>query len=73
MGITEILTRIWLFSTNKIKSSEFFSKQLTQLIVELNLSFLHIIVTLVKNSFEKAKQLVKNMPLYKNVSKFWVV
>ena len=26
MGITEILRRIWLFSANKIKSSEYFSK-----------------------------------------------
>ena len=27
MGITEILRRIWLFSANKIESSESFSKQ----------------------------------------------
>ena len=33
MGITEILRRIWLFSANKIKRSESFSKQATQLIV----------------------------------------
>ena len=33
MGITEILWRIWLFSANKIKSSESFSKQPTQLII----------------------------------------
>ena len=33
MGITEILRRMWLFSTNKIKSSESFSKQPTQLII----------------------------------------
>ena len=33
MGITEILRMIWLFSANKIKSSESFSKQLTQLII----------------------------------------
>ena len=45
MGITEILRRIWLFSANKIKSSESFSKQSTQLIVELNSSLQHIIVT----------------------------
>ena len=32
MGITEILRRIWLFSA-KIKSSESFSKQPTQLII----------------------------------------
>ena len=36
---------IWLFSANKIKSSESFSKQPTQLIVELNSSLCHIIVT----------------------------
>ena len=33
MGITEILRMIWLFSANKIKSSESFSKQPTQLII----------------------------------------
>ena len=44
MGITEILRRIWLFSVNKIKRSESFSKQPTQLIVELNSSLRHIIV-----------------------------
>ena len=33
MVITEILRRIWLFSANKIKSSESFSKQPTQLII----------------------------------------
>ena len=47
MGITEILRRIWLFSANKIKSSESFSKQPTQPIVELNSSLGHIIVILV--------------------------
>ena len=46
MGITEILRRIWLFSANKTKSSESFNKQPTQLIVELNSSLRHIIVTL---------------------------
>ena len=45
MGITEILRRIWLFSENKI-SSESGSKQPTQLIVELNSSMRHIIVTI---------------------------
>ena len=45
MGITEILRRIWLFSANKIKSSESGSKQPTQLIVDLNSSLQHIIVT----------------------------
>jgi len=33
MGITEILRRIWPFSANKIKSSESFSNQPTQLII----------------------------------------
>ena len=33
MGITESLRRIWLFSANKIKSSESVSKQPTQLII----------------------------------------
>jgi len=45
MGITEILGKIWLFSANKIKSSESGSKQPTQLIVKLNSSLWHIIVT----------------------------
>ena len=44
-GITEILISIWLFSANKTKSSEYFSKQPTQLIVHLNSSLQHIIVT----------------------------
>ena len=39
------MRRIWLFSANKIKSS--FSKQPTQLIVVLNSSLRHIVVTLV--------------------------
>ena len=30
MGITEILRKIWLFSANKIKSFDSFSKQSTQ-------------------------------------------
>ena len=45
MEITENLRRIWLFSVNKIKSSESFSKQPTQLMVELNSSLRHIIDT----------------------------
>jgi hypothetical protein len=45
MGITEMLRRIWLISANKIKSSESLSKQPTQLIVRLNSSLRHIIVT----------------------------
>ena len=49
MGKTEILRRIWLFSANEIKSSESFSKQPTQLIVKLNSSLQHIIVTIMLN------------------------
>ena len=37
MGITEILRRIWLFSANKIKSSESVSKQPTQLIIAVEI------------------------------------
>ena len=33
MGIKEILRRVWLFSVNKIISSESFSKQQAQLII----------------------------------------
>ena len=44
MGITKFLRRIWLFSANKIESSESGSTQPTQLIVELNSSLQHIIV-----------------------------
>ena len=47
MGITEILRGIWLFSINKIKSSEFVGKQPTQLIVQLKSSLRHIIVTFI--------------------------
>ena len=42
MGITEILRSIWLFSANKIKISQFFSKQPTPLIAELNSSLRQI-------------------------------
>ena len=45
MGIVEILRRIWLFAASKIKISESVSKEPTQLIVELNSSLRHIIVT----------------------------
>jgi hypothetical protein len=58
MGITEILRRIWLFSANKIKSSESFSKQPTQLIIELNSSLRHIIVTIVIGFFESHHMLL---------------
>ena len=53
MGITDIFRRIWLFSANKVKSSESFSKQPTQLIVELNSSLRHIIVTMVYEKFNR--------------------
>ena len=54
MGITEVLRRIRLFSENKIKSSESFSKQPTQLIVKLNFSLQQIIVIIVNfSSFDK--------------------
>ena len=43
MGITEILIRILLFSANKLKSSESFSKQPTQIIIELKSSLRQII------------------------------
>ena len=39
------MSRVWLLSANKIKSSNFFSKQPTQLIVKLKSSLRHIIVT----------------------------
>ena len=45
MAIKEILGRIWLFSASKIKISESISKHPNQLIVELNSSLRHIIVT----------------------------
>ena len=45
MGKTKVLRRIWLFSANTIKSSKSFSKQQTQLIIELNSSLQHIIFT----------------------------
>ena len=46
VGITENLKRIRLFSANKIKSSQSFSKEPTQLIIELNSSLRHKIVTI---------------------------
>ena len=45
MGIPEILRRIWLPFANKTKKFESFSKQPTQLIIELNSSLRHIVVT----------------------------
>ena len=45
MGITKILRKIWLFSANKIESSESGSKQPNQLILKINSSLRHIIVT----------------------------
>ena len=57
MGIRENLRKIWLFSENKIKSSESFSKQPIQLIVELNSSLRQITVTqiLIQNKKEKVE------------------
>ena len=60
MGITEILRRIWLFSANKIKSSEFFSKQPSQLIIKLNSSLLQKLGTLVPK-IKKSVKSVNNM------------
>ena len=48
MGITEILRRVWLFSANKIMSSESVIKQITQVIVKLNLSLWQKLGTHVK-------------------------
>ena len=67
MGITEILRRIWLFSANKIKSSESFSKQSTQLIVKLNSSLRHIIVTI---EYDAAQ--VRRTPHYQSKFTFLV-
>ena len=81
MGITEILRRIWLFSANKIKSSESFNEQPTQLIVVLNSSFRHIIVTnnlaliILKFWFWKKLKLTSNATCYgqpfSNSKKHW--
>ena len=57
-GNSRNFERIWLFSANKIKSSESFSKYPTQLIVELNSSLQHIIVT--------------NFPTIENYSLFYL-
>ena len=64
MGITEILRKIWLFPANKIKSSECFSKQPTQLIVEFNSSLWHIIVTIVCSVQFLDKQLTRTTLYY---------
>ena len=61
MGITGISKRIWLFSANKIKSSESFSKQPTQLILELNSSLRHIIVTKGKTNNEIEGTVISNI------------
>ena len=49
MRITEISRRIWLFSANKIKTSESVSKQSTQLKLELNSSLRQKLGTLASN------------------------
>jgi hypothetical protein len=66
MGITKVLRRIWLFSKNRIKNSESISKQPTQLIVELNSSLLHIIVTNATSSNVR-----EIPPLHKLISQFF--
>ena len=73
MGITEILRRIWLFSANKIKSSESISKQPTQLIVELNSSLRHIIVTnaLIANFKKSGQKLFNCRQIYKFPIQMW--
>ena len=48
------------FSANKIKSSEYFSKQPTQLIFELNSSLWHIIVTI---DINKMYDILSHQPL----------
>ena len=63
MGITEILRRIWLFSARKIKTSESFSKQPTQLIVELNLSLRQKLGTDIIIYIEERSFKVENMIL----------
>ena len=65
MGLTEILGGIWLFSANKIKSSESFRKQPTQLIVVLNSSLQHIIVTKVVNQNRNMKTVLRLQILLK--------
>ena len=64
-GINKILKRIWLYSANKIKSSESFSKQPTQLIVELNSSLRHIIVTNVPRRAELAFDISHDLGCHK--------
>ena len=78
MGITEILKNIWLFSANKTKSSESFSKQPTQLIVKLNSSLQHIIVTLDFRNFVHPEHLLFYVdsdlaPFYWDLSHKWNV
>ena len=68
MEITEILKRIWFFFANKIKSSESFSKQQTQLIVELNSSLGHIIVKSVLFLVEAKNFLLEEK---QNIDKFF--
>ena len=81
MGITEILRRIWLFSANKIKSSHSFSKQPTQLIVELNSSLRHIIVTYILSrskqtaiftkKFVDSRLLHISLKMFSSISSSW--
>ena len=74
MGITEILRRIWLFSANKMKSSESFSEQPTQLIVELDLSLQHIIVKYeaTLSCTQPKKLLSKNFQAIQKIPSFYI-
>ena len=68
MGITEILRTIWLFSSNKMKSSESFRKQPTQIIVELNSSLQHIIVTKdLKKKQKRWENITNKVLLFKSI------
>ena len=85
MGMTEILRRIWLLSANKTKSSEAFSKQPTQLIVELNSSLRYIIVTNIyrtsilefdQNSYillNRNNKPIFDVELYDPIEKTWTI
>ena len=71
MGITEILRRIWLFSANKIKSTESISKLPTQLIVQLNSSLWHIIVTFISTLKFKTTICVNSEPVKPSCLEAW--
>ena len=68
MGKPEVLIRTWLFSANKTNSSESFSKQPTQFIVELNSSLRHIIVTNIRFKLltKKIQSVISNLLLQRH-------